>query len=52
MPKVTLIVYSAFGDRYVEHQAFLLGVSSVLSESKPVTTVVRTARSLLSQKTE
>jgi two-component system, chemotaxis family, chemotaxis protein CheY len=49
MPRVPLIVYSAFGDRYVERQASLLGVSSVISKSEPVTTVVRKARSLLAQ---
>ena len=49
MPRVPLIMYSAFGDRYVEQQASLLGVSSVISNSEPVTTVVGAARSLLTQ---
>jgi len=49
MPGVRLIMYSAFGDRYVEQQASLLGVSSVISKSEPVTTVVGAARSLLTQ---
>jgi DNA-binding NarL/FixJ family response regulator len=49
MPRVPLIMYSAFGDRYVEQQASLLGISSVISKSEPVTTVVGTARSLLAQ---
>ena len=49
MPGAPLIMYSAFGDRYVEQQASLLGVSSVISKSEPVTTVVGTARSLLTQ---
>jgi DNA-binding NarL/FixJ family response regulator len=52
MPKVPLIVYCAFGDRYVEQQVFLLGVSSVISKSEPVATVVRTAACLLSQTAE
>ena len=30
MPKVPLIMYRAFGDRYVEQQASLLGISSVI----------------------
>jgi two-component system chemotaxis response regulator CheY len=49
LPRVPLIMYSAFGDQYVEQQASLLGISSVISKSEPVTTVVGTARSLLAQ---
>jgi two-component system, chemotaxis family, chemotaxis protein CheY len=49
MPKVPLIMYSAFGDRYVEQQASLLGISSIISKSEPVTAVVGVARSLLTQ---
>jgi len=49
MPRVLLMMYSAFGDRYMEQQAFLLGISSVISKSEPATTVVGTARSLLAQ---
>jgi two-component system chemotaxis response regulator CheY len=51
LPRVPLIMYSAFGDQYVEQQASLLGISSVISKSEPVTTVVGTARSLLAQTT-
>ena len=49
MPKVPLIMYSAFGDRYVEQHASLLGISLVISKSEPVTAVVGAARSLLTQ---
>jgi len=49
MPNVPLIMYSAFGDRYVQQQASLIGVSSVISKSEPATHVVGTARSLLTQ---
>ena len=49
MPKVPLIMYSAFSDGYVEQQASLLGVSAVVSKSEPATTVVGVARSLLTQ---
>jgi two-component system, chemotaxis family, chemotaxis protein CheY len=49
MPKVLLIMYSAFGDGYVEQQASLLGVSAVVSKSEPATTVVGAARRLLTQ---
>src|ERR1700676_3928349 len=48
MPKVPLIMYSAFGDGYVEQQASLLRVSSVISKSEPVATGVGAA-SLLTQ---
>jgi len=51
MPRVPLIMYSAFGDRYVEQQASLLGISSVISKSEPVTTLVGIARSLIAQTT-
>ena len=51
LPRVPLIMYSAFGDQYVEQQASLLVISSVISKSEPVTTVVGTARSLLAQTT-
>ena len=49
MPNVPLIMYSAFGDRYVQQQASLIGVSSVISKSEPATHVVGTARNLLTQ---
>jgi hypothetical protein len=49
MSNVPLIMYSAFGDRYVEQRASLVGVSSVISKSEPVNNVVGTARSLLTQ---
>jgi CheY-like chemotaxis protein len=44
MPKVPLIMYSAFGDGYVEQQASLLGISAVVSKSEPATTAVGSAR--------
>jgi DNA-binding NarL/FixJ family response regulator len=49
MPNVPLIMYSAFGDRYVQQQASLIGVSSIISKSEPATHVVGTARNLLTQ---
>jgi len=49
MPRVPLIMYSAFGDRYAEQQASLLGVSSVISKSEPPTSVVAQAGRLLTQ---
>ena len=46
MPAVTLIMYSAFGDRYVEHQARLIGVAALISKAAPPTALVAEARSL------
>ena len=50
MPSVPLIMYSAFGDRYAELQARLIGVSSLVSKSEPVSTLIGKARSLLTAK--
>src|SRR5260370_26656631 len=47
MPRVPLIMYSAFGDRYAEQQARLIGISSLVSKSEPVATLIGKARSLL-----
>ena len=49
MPTVLLILYSAFGDRYAEQQARLIGVSALISKSEPVAALIGTARSLLTQ---
>jgi two-component system, chemotaxis family, chemotaxis protein CheY len=35
MPTVPLIMYSAFGDGFVEQQARLIGISDVVSKSIP-----------------
>jgi two-component system chemotaxis response regulator CheY len=35
MPTVPLILYSVFGDRLVERQARLIGISEVVSKSEP-----------------
>ena len=35
MPHVLLIMYSAFGDRFVEQQARLIGISGFVSKSAP-----------------
>jgi DNA-binding NarL/FixJ family response regulator len=47
MPSVPLIMYSAFGDKFAEQQARLIGVSSLVSKSEPVATLIGKARSLL-----
>ena len=47
MPTVPLIMYSAFGDRFVEQQARLVGISELVSKSQPATILVSKARSLL-----
>ena len=47
IPTVPLIMYSAFGDRFVEQHARLVGISELVSKSQPATIVVSKARSLL-----
>ena len=47
MPTIALIMYSAFGDRLVEQQARLVGISELVSKSQPAAILVNKARSLL-----
>jgi DNA-binding NarL/FixJ family response regulator len=47
MPAVPLIMYSAFGDRLVKHQAQLIGIADVVSKSEPASVLVRKARNLI-----
>ncbi len=47
MPTIALIMYSAFGDRLVEQQARLVGISELVSKSQPAAILVSKARSLL-----
>ena len=47
LPSVPLIMYSAFGDKFAEQQARLIGVASLVSKSEPVATLIGKARSLL-----
>ncbi len=47
MPAVPLIMYSAFGDRFVEQQARLIGISEVVSKSDPFPVLLAKARNLL-----
>ena len=47
MPTVPLIMYSAFGDRFVEQQARLIGISDVVSKSDPFSVLLAKARNLL-----
>ena len=47
MPTVPLIMYSAFGDGFVEQQARLVGISELVSKSQPAAILVSKARSLL-----
>ena len=48
MPAVPLIMYSSFGDIFVEQQARLVGISGVVSKSDPVAVLIDKARTLLS----
>jgi two-component system, chemotaxis family, chemotaxis protein CheY len=47
MPTVPLIMYSAFGDRFAEHQAQLIGISEVVSKSEHASVLIHKARGLL-----
>jgi two-component system chemotaxis response regulator CheY len=47
MPTVPLIMYSAFGDRLVEQQARLIGISELVTKSQPATILVSKARRLV-----
>jgi two-component system chemotaxis response regulator CheY len=47
MPTVPLIMYSLFGDGFVEQQARLVGISELVSKSQPVAILVSKARSLV-----
>ncbi len=47
MPTIPLIMYSAFGDRLVEQQARLVGISELVSKSQPAAILISKARSLL-----
>ena len=46
MPTVPLLMYSAFGDRFAEHQARLIGVSEIVSKSENPSVLIQKARSL------
>jgi two-component system, chemotaxis family, chemotaxis protein CheY len=47
MPTIPLIMYSAFGDTFMEQQARLIGISELVSKSQPAAILVSKARSLL-----
>jgi two-component system, chemotaxis family, chemotaxis protein CheY len=47
MPIVPLIMYSGFGDKFVEHQAALVGISATISKSESASELIRAARGLL-----
>src|SRR6266852_5140434 len=49
MPRVPMIMYSAFGDVFGEQQARLIGISELVSKSQPAPILVSKARSLLYQ---
>jgi DNA-binding NarL/FixJ family response regulator len=49
MPQVPLIMYSAFGDRFVEQQARLIGISGLVSKSESPIALLNKARILLAQ---
>jgi two-component system chemotaxis response regulator CheY len=50
MPGVVLIMYSGFGDKYVEQQAGLIGITALVSKAEPAGTLVSLARHLLGRR--
>jgi len=50
MPATPLVMYSGIGDKYVEHQAKLIGIAALIAKAEPPTALVERARSLLEQK--
>jgi DNA-binding NarL/FixJ family response regulator len=46
MPAVPLIMYSAFGDKFAENQARLIGISEVVSKSEHASVLIHKARGL------
>ncbi len=47
MPTVPIIMFSAFGDKSAEQQARLIGISELVSKSRPAAVLVGKARRLL-----
>jgi two-component system chemotaxis response regulator CheY len=47
MPTVPLIMYSSFGDAFMEQQARLVGISELVSKSQPAAILISKARDLL-----
>jgi two-component system, chemotaxis family, chemotaxis protein CheY len=47
MPTVPLIMYSAFGDKFAEQQARLIGISELVSKSEHASVLIHRARLLL-----
>ncbi len=47
MPAVPLIMYSAFGDKLAEKQAWLIGISEVVSKAEHAAVLIDKARGLL-----
>ena len=50
MPAIPLIMYSGFGDKFVEQQARFIGIAALISKSEPPGSLVNTARTLLFSK--
>ena len=52
MPSVPLLMYSAFGDKYMEQQAGFVGIAALISKSEPASSLVNKARILLRETTD
>jgi two-component system chemotaxis response regulator CheY len=51
-PEASLIMYCGFGDKFVEQQAHLIGISALVSKAEPPGTLVNKARMVLNRKPE
>jgi hypothetical protein len=51
MPTVPLMMYTALGDRLAKHQAQLIGIAEVVSESENVSVLIQKARNLFTVQT-
>ena len=49
MPRVPVIIYSAYSDPFVEKEAYSAGACAVISKSEPVANLIVKARSLFDQ---
>jgi chemotaxis response regulator CheB len=47
MPAMPLIMYSAFGDKFADDQARLIGISEVVSKTEHAAVLIHKARGLL-----
>jgi two-component system chemotaxis response regulator CheB len=49
IPRAVLVMYSGFGDKYVEQQARFIGITALVSKAEPPGTLISLSRTLLIQ---